>query len=131
MADEGFKGIPKADHDVLKKAAEMYTRVTGEPVKAIGQVPVLPEQTDDPEAKMKKAEEDLKAQAEATKNLEENKQKERQLRDRQAKGLGEKDEDKPEPILAPMAAAQGLKSDATPGGPKAKKAEPMNVKTSA
>lgn len=103
---EGFKGLKKEDHDTLKKAAEMYTRVTGETVKGLENIPVLAEGGADPDELNKQAEEELKANAEVAKKREEAEQAERRVRG----GLDDKgfpkDTGAPEPILAPMAAKQ-------------------------
>jgi hypothetical protein len=102
---EGFKGLKKEDHDTLKKAADMYTRVTGDAVKGVENIPVLPESEGDPSAIEKLAAEDLTRSAETTAKMEEAAQA---LRREQA-GLDENGHPKsgpPEPILAPIAAKQ-------------------------
>jgi hypothetical protein len=102
---EGFKGLKKSDHESLKKATEMYARVTGEPVANVQNIPVLPEEEGDPSAISKLADEQLTQQAEATAKAEEAAQA---LRRAEA-GLDENGHPKsgpPEPILAPIAAKQ-------------------------
>lgn len=130
MAEE-FKGIPKADLEVLKKAARAYETLTGESVKAVGMIPVLPEESEDPAAKAKKAEETLKAEAEVTKKREESQQAERKLRIAQAKGEpGNTDEEKLEPILAPEAARQGVKPSGKKEPPNTKSPQALGAKVS-
>ena len=79
MTDTEFRGISKEDHDVLTKAADMYTKLTGEPVKAIGQIPVAAAAETDPTVIQKLAEEQLTLQAEVTAKREAAQQAERQL----------------------------------------------------
>ena len=104
---EGFQGVPKEDMDVLKKAAAMYERLTGESVKAVGMIPTAPAEEKDPEALAKLAETQLEAQAKVTAATEKAQQAERQLQQAQNAGLGDiKEMAHPEPILAPIAAKQ-------------------------
>lgn len=133
----GFKGIPKADMDVLTKAARAYETLTGEAVKSLGSIPVLAEEEADPEALAKLAEAQLEAQAKVTKATEEAQQAQRKLQQAQDAGLGDvKDVAHPEPILAPIAAQQQERLTAasaafpTKPGAAPKKGEPMNVRTS-
>jgi hypothetical protein len=128
---EGFQGVPKEDMDVLKKAAAMYERLTGESVKAVGMIPTAPAEEKDPDAIAKLAETQLEAQAKVTKATEEAQQAERKLQQAQNAGLGDvKDLAHPEPILAPIAAKQqesvaAFKSKK--GEPPKREAEPKAV----
>jgi hypothetical protein len=129
--DTGFRGISKEDHDVLTKAADMYTKLTGETVAAVGKIPVIAPEETDPTIIQKLAEEQLTLQAEVTAKREAAQQAERQL------AAGIKGQQEVEPILAPIAAqqaagsaaAQAAFADKVPSPKGAAKREPMNVKT--
>lgn len=86
-----FKGLSKADHEKLTRAARMYTTLTGEALDVRG-IPIAAEETDSPEAKAKRAEEELRQQAEVTRKREEADQASRRL-------------------------ASGVRSDVQPGHP--------------
>jgi hypothetical protein len=102
----GFKGIKQEDLDVLKKAAGAWTQLTGESVKAVDQIPVLPEESGDPKELATKAGKELEATAEVTKQKEDADQAAR----RAAAGLDEnghpQEGGQPPPVLAPEAARQ-------------------------
>jgi hypothetical protein len=116
--ESGFRGVKKDDYEVLQKAAAAWTRLTGEPVKGLDAIPVLPEDPVDPEERAKKASEQLEAEAEVTKKREEAQQAERRVK-MNLDEEGHPKEGKTEPLLAPMAAKQyeGAKAGATRGEP--------------
>jgi uncharacterized membrane protein YdfJ with MMPL/SSD domain len=65
-----FKGMKKEELDKLQKAVRAWTALTGEQIDISG-IPELTEETEDPEAAAERAKEELAAQAETTRKLEE------------------------------------------------------------